>query len=304
MIDSTTHVHEGSNRYLLLGASSFVGRHLFQQLGHSAAVGTYFNNAKKYMRYFDSVTMSLGEIIRPDERFTHAVILLGDSQPDSCHADIIKSQKLNVTSIVQIIDSLVSYNIIPIFISSQFVFDGVRGGYTEEDTVNPILVYGQQKVAVENYLKDRCEAYLVLRLPHVYGSVKGDRTLLTSWLDQILKGETRIRCAEDQRFSPIYVGDVAEAVRATVENGCVGTYHVAGPQIYARIELLKMLLSKLQDRLDIDIEIEACSINEFAVAEPRPIDVSMNTDKLIRDTGLTLHDAGAVCEQIFRNYLL
>ena len=303
-----TYINESSQvpkrKLLLLGASSFVGQRLYQKIGSESAVGTCFRNPHIGMRYFNSVGMDLGSIIRGSDNFSHAVILLGDTQPDSCFSDERISESVNVNSILNIIDILVAKRIMPVFISSQFVFDGDRGGYVEEDAVNPILVYGKQKVSVEQYLKNNCERYLVLRLGNVYGDTRGDGTLFTAWMDSLVDGIRHIRCASDQTFSAIYVDDVVDAILATIVNGCTGIYHVAGPTAHTRIELLTILLRELNKLTEIDVETEGCSINDFDLLEKRPIDVSMKSDKLIKDAGIALQEVGDICERITRNYVI
>ncbi|MAG70446.1 MAG: hypothetical protein CL471_09180 [Acidobacteria bacterium] len=291
-------------KLLLLGASSFVGQRLYHRVGFESAVGTCFRNLHPGMRYFNSVAMNLDSIIEESDNFSHAVILLGDTQPDSCVSDEVTSELINVNSIVRIIDCLIAREIIPVFISSQFVFDGVQGNYEEEDAVNPILVYGRQKVCVEQYLISHCEEYLILRLGNVYGDTQSDGTLFTAWMDSLVDGVRHIRCASDQTFSAVYVEDVVTSILATVGNNCTGIYHVGARTAHTRIELLAILLSELNKLTNIDVEIEPCSINDFDLPEMRPIDVSMNPDKLIRDTGVDLHEVGECCERIARKYVL
>ena len=299
----STQLTEPSQRQLLLlGASSFVGNCLFQKIGVDCAVGTFFRNSRTELEYFDSVRMDVNDLIGIDDNFGHAVILLGDSDPDSCVNDVAKSNALNVVSIIEIIDVLIDKDITPVFISSQFVFDGLKGAYNEEDPVNPILVYGKQKVAVEQYLREQTKNHLILRLPKVYGTSPGDGTLFTSWVDNIRSGMRQITCAEDQIFSPIVVDDVADAILATIEAGCIGTYHVSGPESYTRIEMLMILLSKLDRIGNFDIQLEPCSINDFDLPERRPIDVSMISDKLVRELGLQLKPLNESCDQIISNY--
>lgn len=301
---NNTQLAAASQRQLLiLGASSFVGRSLWQKVDCGFSVGTFYNTPQANLKYFDSVRMDVRDIVGTDRNFTHGVILLGDTEPDSCYSDPSRSSALNVESIIRIIDVLVERDITPVFISSQFVFDGVKGGYVEDDPVNPVLVYGTQKVLVEQYLREQTDNHLILRISKVCGVSPGDGTLFTAWVDSILDGVDKMRCANDQRFSPILVDDVVDAVLSTIEDGCIGTYHLAGPESYTRAEMLMMLLFKLNNLRDFNIEVETCSINDFNLPEDRPIDVSMKSDKLVGDTGLGLRTPSDICDQIVSNYL-
>src|SRR4030042_6646013 len=176
---------------------------------------------------------------------SQAIILLGDTNPESCAAEIEKSTALNLDSIKSVIDYLKHLQIKPVFASSEFVFDGTRGNYTEWDPVNPILTYGRQKVDIERYLQNSCDEFIIVRLAKVFGSQRGDRTLFTSWLDAIERCET-ILCAYDQVFSPIYIDDVVEGIMRLVETNSSGIFHLSGRKPFSRIALLEMLLTEVR----------------------------------------------------------
>jgi len=290
-------------KFLILGASSFIGRRLYREMGIESAVGTYCQNPIETARYYDSEKMDVADIIEDDEEYSHAIILLGNTQPDSCFANPVQSHALNVQSIIRLIDSLHSMNIVPVFLSSQFVFDGEKGKYVEEDEVNPILLYGSQKVVVEHYLEDNIDDFLILRLGNVYGDDSSDGTLFTSWMDSLSEGVRYIKCASDQRFSATHVADVVQAILATIENGCTGTFHVAGPVGFSRSDLLMILLAKLNERVLLDVEVEFCSIQDFGLPEVRPRDVTLCPNRLTKETGITLITPEGFCERIVYEYV-
>ena len=133
-------------KVLIIGGSGYLGKHLFSALGPENSIATYNNSPMQGGIYFNSLTMSLGDILDDPGGFSHAVILLGDTKPDSCAADIERSRALNVQSIKSIISELLDWDVKPVFASTEVVFDGTKGGYVESDDVKPILVYGEQKV--------------------------------------------------------------------------------------------------------------------------------------------------------------
>ena len=189
-------------KVLVLGGSGYLGRHLWAGLGTDRAIVTYYSKPIYGGVYFNSLSMNLADIVEMPEAISHAVILLGDTDPETCAADITKSQALNVDSIKRILEHLKCWRIKPVFTSSEFVFDGTKGNYVESDPVNPILVYGRQKVELERYLQDRFDEFIIVRLAKVFGAQRGDGTLFMNWLDDIEQRRT-IYCAHDQVFSPI-----------------------------------------------------------------------------------------------------
>ena len=284
--------------YLVLGGSSFVGEHLVAaKRDGDTVVATYRSNPQPGMVAFDSCSDSVDALIDRHGPFDHAVILLGDTQPDSCFADPVRSQELNVDSIIRLIDRLVALGVRPLFTSSEFVFDGAKGDYEEGDRAEPILLYGAQKLEVERHLESVSDDFTILRLAKVYGIKPGDRTFFTGLLDMV-SSRSQAPCASDQRFSPIWVGDVIAAILASMEQRLSGTYHVGGPVGMSRIELLDLLLAEARNFKSIEFTPQPCSILDFDLPEKRPLDVSMRSDKLSRASGIApMHPADA-CRRI------
>jgi dTDP-4-dehydrorhamnose reductase len=292
-------------KVLILGGSSFVGRHLFRRLGPERAIATYCHTPLEGGVYFDSLTMRLEEIIPDPAGISCAVILLGDTDPDSCCADRKKSRALNVESIKAILDYLKKWRIKPIFTSSEFVFDGKQGNYTEADPAKPILLYGEQKAQIEKYIQDNFCDFVIFRLAKVFGSTPGDGTLFSNWLGLLDKSD-EITCAADQIFSPVYVDDVTRVIEMAIDKNIRGVFHLAGPRAFARIDLLRMLLTCAEKYGCRQIRVVPKSIHDFKLREKRPLNVSMRSDKLVRTLGLTLSDTEEICrsmvEEKFRNH--
>lgn len=288
---------QNDGKILILGASSYVGRHLFARLGLDKAMATYCNTPLKHGVRFDSLTMHITDLVKTFGSVTHAVILLGDTRPDSCFADPAKSHGLNVDSTTAVIDELLELGITPVFTSSEFVFDGKRGGYTETDPPNPILLYGRQKLEVERHLEASKADFAILRLAKVYGLAPGDGTFFTGLLEAVRTRES-IRCAADQRFSPIFVGDVVESILGVIDRALTGTFHAAGPAGMSRLEFLEMMVAETRRHRPVDISIEPCGIDDFSLPEDRPHDVTMRPDKLVAATGIELMRPEDACRTI------
>jgi len=284
-------------KILILGGSSFVGRHMFKFLGTARAIATHKNNPVKGSVYFDSLTMDLPQILDAPNEISNAVILLGDTKPDSCYLDARKSQALNVDSIKTILEQLKEFKIKPVFASSHFVFDGVRGGYTEADRPNPILKYAEQKVEVEEFIHQTFSDYLILRLAQVYGLERGDGTVFNNWLDDIEAGKT-IYCAEDYISCPIFVGDVAAGITGLIDVNANGIFHMGSHEPLSRMELYQELADQLNGSAPKNSRAVSCSIHDFNMVEKRPENISMVVDKLVNRIGIQLKDVRSACREI------
>ncbi|OGA09317.1 MAG: hypothetical protein A2W68_08380, partial [Betaproteobacteria bacterium RIFCSPLOWO2_02_64_14] len=204
-------------RYLIIGASGLVGAQLYSTLGPGNAVATCHRKPVAGGVAFDAVETRLADTVLKQHRgFTHAFVFHCISGIDDCARDPRGTARVNVASVCAVIDDLVDHGIVPVFASSDAVFDGTRGMWTEDDPVNPVLTYGRHKVEVERYLAAKAAPSLVVRLAKVVSSAPGAGGLVNEWLDQ-LERDGEIRCATDQFFSPADADDVVRALVGLAE---------------------------------------------------------------------------------------
>ncbi|HYA28637.1 MAG TPA: sugar nucleotide-binding protein, partial [Acidobacteriota bacterium] len=258
-------------RFLIIGASGFIGTHLYARLGRERAIATYYQNPISGGIYFDASRMRLSEeLLRGDHGIAFAFLLGGIGKLDDCARDPKGTARVNVDGIKRMIDDLETAGVKIIFTSSDAVFDGTRGQWTENDPPKPILTYGKQKVAVENYLIEKDSTWVIARLSKVVGSEPGVHNLIGEWLEDIEAGRT-LKCARDQIFSPIAVEDVVTALIRLAEGPFTGIFNVCGPRSMSRLDLLNMLKNEIQHYKNIEVKIVPCSIKDFSFMEERPL---------------------------------
>jgi dTDP-4-dehydrorhamnose reductase len=272
---------------LVLGASGYIGKKLRSAFAAENVRATYCRSAFSNGIQFDATTMRIADIVDRRREFSHCLILLGDTRLDSCARDVAASTRLNVDGIKRVIDDLCELEIFPIFASSDNVFDGAVGGYSETDAPSPIGVYGRQKFEIERFLSDRGNDHLILRFTKVYGAELDDGTMFTAWLKLLLAGEA-ITVATDQVLSPVFIDDVIAGIKRLIETSATGIFHIAGPVAASRAELLDDMLSEGDDFLPKDPQVQRCRINDLGLLEQRPLRVSLSAEKLVRHTGINL----------------
>ena len=289
-------------KILILGGSGYVGKHFFAALGPDRAIATYNNTPFPEAVHFNSLTMSIADIVDDPGKISHALILLGDTKPDRCAEDEEKSQALNVDSIKAILEHVKRWGIKPVFASTEVVFDGTKGNYVESDDPNPIIIYGRQKFEIESYLQRHFGDYLIARLALIYGSQPGDGTILTNWLDTIEKRVTTY-CAYDYICSPIHIDDVVEGLIGLIDADANGIFHLSGHKPYSRLEIYRTLLDQVNEYTPTHLEPISCSMHDFNLREKRPLIVSMKPDKFVKFTGLAIRDVKEVCRTLVKHAL-
>lgn len=118
-----------------------------------------------------------------------------------------------------------------IHVSTDYVFDGAKSeGYVEDDPVAPLGVYGASKEAGERAIREELPAHVILRTAWVYSA--HSRNFVLTML-QLAGKQDELRVVGDQRGSPTFAGELAEAI-LTIANrldgspALHGTFHFAG----------------------------------------------------------------------------
>jgi len=291
-----------TRKILILGGSGYIGRNLFRRLGRDLCLATYHRSALPGGVSFDAAADRVQDLFDNPSAFSHAIILLGETNIDKCAKDQEHCQAVNVHSIIRVIEDLQALNIVPVFSSTDNVFDGEKGSYIETDAANPVVVYGAQKREVEVYLETHVENYCIFRLSKVYGSTQSDGTLFTSWYEALLKGET-IQIARDQVISPIFIDDVVDGILKLVEIDARGLYHLCGPDSLSRSIFLQGLIEQTKDIPRPESQVEELNINDFALAEHRPLNVSMLSNRFRAETGLAPRSYTKIVDAILKSFV-
>ncbi len=265
---------------LIIGASGYIGGNIFGHLFKMGkqSIGTYYSSPKKDLRYFDLKNPRLDSLNVDLSQVNHAIICSARTKIMDCEENWRETYELNVTGTKKLIENLFEKNISPIFLSSDRVFDGRKGNYDEKDTTSPYYNYGRHKKAIEDFLLGTKQNYTILRLSRVFGLAEYDKTLLTTLAGQLKRGET-IRCADDQRFSLTYIGDLIKIIEGVLARNLYGVCNIASIGPFSRFELVKIIKKEL--KIDSG-EIIPCSIRDFGFFDPLPSDLSMNNEKIKR----------------------
>jgi dTDP-4-dehydrorhamnose reductase len=153
------------------------------------------------------------------------------SKPDECEQNRGNAFLNNVTGTIYLLDQARLYRSFFIFISTDFVFDGERGMYVEDDPRKPVNYYGETKLMAEDeVMKYPCD-WAIVRTVLVYGKPLAARqNLLTSTAQALLKGE-HLKIFNDQVRTPTFVEDLASGIVGIIEKDASGIYHISGEDV-------------------------------------------------------------------------
>lgn len=267
-------------RALVIGASGFVGRELLAQLGDQA-VGTFHARPFEGGAPFDATNQPLEALLdRLGGAFTHLFAPFGSIDMEGCARDPVGTARTNVTAVTAVLDAGRRAGLKLVYVSTDYVFDGTRSNWSEDDPAEPRMAYGAQKLEVERWLAEHAQDALICRLSKVLSAKLDPENMLAGWAGALRRGD-ELRIANDQFFSPASVTDLAAAMVALAGQGARGLYHVAGPERLSRLQLFERFAAaavKVDPRLRP--RAEGCSLHEFGFLERRPLDTSLSTRKL------------------------
>jgi dTDP-4-dehydrorhamnose reductase len=217
--------------------------------GGSGKVGSYFCwHARKGGRevlstYYTYPAEMEGINYQRLSLFEEAAIirLLKEIKPDLViHAAAIPKEDLRERLIavnVKATESIASYcagaGIYMAYISTDLVFDGKKGYYSEEDRVSPVGEYAMSKVLGEEKVKERAFPSAIIRIPINYGWTWSRSTFLEWILGELQEGR-QIKLFSDQQRSIAYLGNLAQAILEIVERRLTGIYHIGGKEPCSR----------------------------------------------------------------------
>ncbi|MDZ7722682.1 MAG: NAD(P)-dependent oxidoreductase [candidate division KSB1 bacterium] len=172
-------------------------------------------------------------------------------------------------------------------ISSDYIFDGKNGPYTEDATPNPLGYYGKSKLAAENVLRGAPVESTIIRTMVLYGTSKNQRPDFVQWLIGELKAGRRVKIVNDQIGNATLNDNLAENIWRVIEQRYTGILNIAGKEINSRLEFARQIC----EVFDLDLRLmTAISTPELGQKAPRPLNSGLVVDKAITELGLLLLD--------------
>ena len=130
---------------------------------------------------------------------------------DKCEINKEDCWKVNAIGVENLVKFCKSKNIHLVHISSDFVFDGINGNYSENDVCSPINYYGKTKLYSERVIKENLSNYTIIRTSMIYDYNNFESGFL-SWIAKKIKKTQTIDIVSDQFRTATNVHDLVEAI--------------------------------------------------------------------------------------------
>ena len=215
---------------------------------------------------------------RPDV-VVHCVALVN---LDGCEDDPAAADRVNVGGTRAVVEALPAGARL-VHISTDAVYDGVRGRFRETDPVAPLNVYGQTKLRAE--AEAACAPGALVLRTNIFGWNVQDKQSLGEWVLAQLRGGRRFGGFTDAIFSTIYTMALGAVIEEAVAKGLAGVYNAGAHDALSKYEFAVGIARGLG--LDEGL-VEPKSVDAFGFRARRGKDLSMDSGKLERDLGRRL----------------
>ncbi|MFA5156192.1 MAG: SDR family oxidoreductase [Candidatus Omnitrophota bacterium] len=265
------------NQALIIGASGLVGNYLHKLAPADYRVSGTFRNFPlpgllKLEITDKNEVKSLILGLKPQTVFLPAAF----TNVDICEDDPGLCHKVNVESIRNIADILSVTGAMPVYFSTDYIFDGSSGPYSEVASPCPLGTYGRSKLEAEEAIKRNLKNYLIIRTTCVYGWEHQEKNFVVNLIKKAKSGKI-IEVPSDQITTPTYAGHLACLTWGLVSGGAQGTYNVAGATLMSRFDFA--LLAAEVFGLDKNL-IKPITTQEMSRKARRPLNAGLKITKI------------------------
>jgi len=192
---------------------------------------------------------------------------------DFCESNPEIAKEVNTNGVQNLVD-VFSGKII--HLSTDYVFDGLKGPYKEEDQINPISVYGKTKYDAEKIVLDK-NNNLVLRANVLYNMFGNNKASFLNWVVNNLKNKNSIQVVNDQFNNPTWTEYIAEILVNCLNKDMSGLYHWGDQDYLSRYDFAIKIAESYNLKSDLIKQISTSQLKQMA---PRPLNGGLDQSKL------------------------
>lgn len=267
-------------------------------IGGSGLVGTRIAELLEDTFEIDDLSLTNGvditdpislDIIKTDTDHEIVLHLAAKADVEGCELDKPLGQegpayKINVGGTKNVAEACRAGNKKMLYISTDFVFNGTKEPpykYIEEDLPDPLNWYAMTKYYGEEEVKKADVPFAILRIAYPYRAdefpIKKD--FVHAIMGRLANGQP-ITAVTDHIMTPTYIDDIADAIKAIIENDAKGIYHVVGSQSLTPFDAFMLMA----DKFGYDKNLISKTTREefFKGKAPRPFNLSINNDKITK----------------------
>ena len=206
---------------------------------------------------------------------------------DLCETERAICDKLNVDAVGFLANSCLKIDAHLIHISTDFIFDGNDGPYSENDIANPLSYYGKSKYKSEKLLNNHLCKSSILRTIVLFGIAENlTKSNIVLWAKDQLENSNKINIIDDEFRAPTLAEDLAEACVLVAKKKAFGVFHICGKDFMSIYEMVVVIANFYNFDVNLINRISAKKLNQIA---KRPPKTGFILDKAINKLGYNPH---------------
>jgi len=290
-------------RILITGASGLLGLNLALETTHRHTVFGAVNQNVLKTNAFTVIQTNLlapGAVERLLERtqpdwIIHCAAL---ANLDACEADPLLAKQLNTDLPHTLASHVARSGARLLHVSTDSVFDGLRGNYTEEDIPSPVGVYTRTKLEGELAVTQADPRAIIARVNLFGWSLTGNRSLAEFFFNNLSIGRP-VMGFTDVIFCPLLANDMADIFIKMFEMNLSGLYHVVSSEFLSKNEFGV----RLAQRFNLDSSlINPTSVVQSGLKAFRSPNLNLRSDKLAKALGETLPRLSTGLDKLYTLY--
>ncbi|MBI2032935.1 MAG: SDR family oxidoreductase [Candidatus Levybacteria bacterium] len=261
--------------------------------GLTGLVGSRITELLKDTFEFENISLDTGvnitekdSVLRAITSSTASIVvhLAAKADVDGCEKDKLLGKegdawKINVKGTQHVVDACRLGGKQIIYISTDFVFDGEKEEYSEEDAPSPINWYAQTKYEGEKIVQGSDTPWLIIRIAYPYRSSFERKDFVRAVASRLKNGQ-EVTMVKDHIMTPTFIDDIAKALHLLIEKNATGIFHVVGSQWVSPYDGA-LLIAKTYG-FDTGLVQETTRAQYFTNRAPRPFRLALKNDKLRR----------------------
>jgi dTDP-4-dehydrorhamnose reductase len=266
-------------KFLITGASGLLGSKIIEFAKHGYEVIPSHNTKPLHLSSLKLEITDLNEVLSILNKLKpHMVVhAASETSVDKCETEKEHAWEANVAGTRNIAKACHKVNAKLIYISTDYVFDGEKGFYDEEDKPNPVNYYGLTKLEGEKQVTEHSKNYAILRTSVLYGWHPWKQNFAT-WIINKLKQQQEITVVEDHYNTPTLADNLAEMAVEVAEKDLRGLYHASGRERISRYEFAKQIAKSFNLNADLIKPVRMSQLTAWIAKRPK--DSSLNTGKI------------------------
>lgn len=231
------------NKILLIGSNGMLGQRtaeLFLNKGNTELICASYEQQSvlENINYFNVDLTNQTEVTALLEKISPDVIVntAAYTAVDKAETEKELCDKVNVDAVRYLANFAKKKDIHLINISTDYVFDGADGPYTEDAYVNPVGYYGLSKLKGEQEIEKSGCRYTIIRTNVLYGPAKHGRMDFVKWVVSSLRDKKEIKIVTDQINNPTYIDDLVKLIDTAIEKRTIGIFNSGGTEFLSRYD--------------------------------------------------------------------